>query len=94
MKKYFKVGSNNPKVSLVMEDLTDTYSNNLPIDTPISKVGADHILGTVFWISDTKAGAIWLNRRQNYGVIVSYTYVSTDEWKIDTVSVSVLLNFK
>jgi len=63
-----------------------TNSNTLFIDKPLSKVTADHILGTVFWISNRKFGAIWLNRRQNEGVIVSYTYVSQESFKMDTVS--------
>lgn len=63
---------------------------NLPLVTP-TKVGVDHILGTVFWISDSKLGAIWLNRRQNCGEIVSYTYVSDEEWSFSTVSKKFLL---
>ena len=67
-----------------MEDLRAGFLN-LPLVTP-NEVGADHILGTVFWISDTKSGAIWLNRRQNYSIIVSYSYVNADEWRIEKVS--------
>lgn len=63
-----------------------TNSNTLFIDKPLNKVTADHILGTVFWISNRKFGAIWLNRRQNEGVIVSYTYASPNSFKMDTVS--------
>lgn len=36
------------------------------------EVTGEHILGTVFWINDQRLGAIWLNRRQNFGVFVSY----------------------
>lgn len=40
------------------------------------EVTIDYILGTVFWITDQKLGAIWLNRRQNLGVFVSYDATS------------------
>lgn len=33
-------------------------------------VGIDHILGSVDWASDTNLVVLWLNRRQNVGVLV------------------------
>jgi hypothetical protein len=66
-----QVGEKNPKVELYVYDYS--IFDTLFIDKPLEKVGSDHILGTVFWISNQKFGAIWLNRRQNEGVIVSYT---------------------
>lgn len=42
------------------------------LQTPTEIVTDDHILGTVFWINEETLGAIWLNRRQNRAVFVSY----------------------
>lgn len=43
-----------------------------------AKVTGEHILGTVFWIDDQTLGAIWLNRRQNFGLFVAYD-VNTEQ---------------
>mgnify|MGYP002655394567 CR=1 FL=1 len=42
------------------------------LSVPLDKVTSDHILGTVFWVNDSTLGAIWLNRRQNAAVFVTY----------------------
>jgi Dipeptidyl peptidase IV (DPP IV) N-terminal region len=43
------------------------------LQIPTSDFGADHLLGDVFWVSDAKLGAIWLNRRQNRAIFVTYS---------------------
>lgn len=42
------------------------------LETPTKIVTDDHILGTVFWINEETLGAIWMNRRQNQAIFVSY----------------------
>ncbi|KAG5675085.1 hypothetical protein PVAND_005017 [Polypedilum vanderplanki] len=80
--RYPKVGEANPRVSLLVNDLTDSFGTPFSLNYP-EKVTTDHILGTVFWITDTKLGAIWLNRRQNYGVFVSY--LTDDNWRMEEI---------
>lgn len=62
----------------------DTGSHQ-DLEVPTEKVGEDHILGTVFWINDMTLGAIWMNRRQNTAVFVSY---NAADFLINEVSVS------
>lgn len=54
-----------------MTDLV-TSADNQKLTVPTGIVTADHILGSVFWINEETLGAIWLNRRQDRGVFVSY----------------------
>lgn len=37
-----------------------------------TKILQEHLIGSIFWIDNQKFGAIWMNRRQNYGIFVSY----------------------
>lgn len=65
-----QAGTTNPTVALFLVNMQN--SNKQELSVPTDKVTADHILGTVFWINDQTLGAIWMNRRQNRGVFVSY----------------------
>jgi dipeptidyl-peptidase-4 len=80
--RYPKVGESNPSVALMLNDLITNDPFLLQLNYPPS-VSNDHILGTVFWISDTKLGAIWLNRRQNFGVFVAYS--ADSNWDMEEV---------
>ncbi|XP_070499034.1 venom dipeptidyl peptidase 4 [Chironomus tepperi] len=82
--RYPKVGEVNPDVQMYLFDFANM--DTLFLSTPLDKVSDDHILGTVFWISNRKLGAIWMNRRQNKGVITSYTYVSADSFEMATIA--------
>lgn len=87
---FLQVGDNNPKVELLISNVQSSQIQWLPLGTPTEIVTDDHILGTVFWISDKKVGAIWLNRRQNKGVIVSYRYVDDFSWEMEVVGILTL----
>lgn len=92
MIKYFiKVGEKNPVVTLSIEDLTNGVINPVTLPFP-TEVTQDHVLGIVFWISSTKLGAIWLNRRQNKGVFAVYTLTGTN-WVYDKVKYKSMLTF-
>lgn len=67
-----QAGTTNPTVELFIVELNGIGSRGIKVETPIDKVSSDHILGTVFWIDDENLGAIWLNRRQDRAVFVSY----------------------
>lgn len=71
--KYPKVGRNNPTLGLTIQDVIDPSQPSIKLNNASADFGNDHILGTVFWITDTKLGAIWTNRRQNHGIFVTYT---------------------
>jgi dipeptidyl-peptidase-4 len=76
--RYPKVGERNPIVTLSIEDLSIGGINPIVLPAPDEvKVNnlygeEDHVLGIVFWISNTRVGAIWLNRRQNKGIFAAY----------------------
>lgn len=55
---------------MILVDLDDADKKNI-LSVP-TNVTSEYVLGIVFWISDQSLGAIWLNRRQNYGVFVAY----------------------
>jgi hypothetical protein len=66
----FQAGTTNPTIDLFIVDLATISRRQLEV--PLDVVSNDHILGTVFWVNDQALGAIWLNRRQNRGVFVTY----------------------
>jgi hypothetical protein len=67
----FQAGTTNPTIDLfIVDDLQAAKLHKLEV--PLSIVSNDHILGTAFWVNDQTLGAIWLNRRQNRGVFVTY----------------------
>lgn len=70
-----QAGTTNPTVTLFVVELANT-ANIRELTVPTDKVTEDHILGIVFWIDNESLGAIWLNRRQNLGVFVSYDTTS------------------
>ncbi|CAO1395349.1 unnamed protein product [Diamesa tonsa] len=74
--RYPKAGTNNPVIKLIVIDLITSGEKEMPI--PIAKVSQDHILGAVNWIDDNHLGAIWMNRRQNYGTFLSYDVATMD----------------
>lgn len=89
-----QAGTTNPTVELFIVELDGSDNpERVKLETPVvSIVSADHILGSVFWINDEQLGAIWLNRRQDQAVLVSYdaaTASSSHPMKI--VSISLLL---
>lgn len=67
----FQAGTTNPSIELYIVDDLETATKQ-KLQVPIDVVSNDHILGTVFWVNDQTVGAIWLNRRQNKGVFVTY----------------------
>ncbi|CRK90577.1 CLUMA_CG004279, isoform A [Clunio marinus] len=73
--RYPKVGSTNPNVILYLSNLSIGSRQALPIPTTI--VTNEYVLGRVFWINDETLGAIWMNRRQNRGVLVTYDATTT-----------------
>lgn len=76
--KYPKVGSKNPKLGLTIQDVETPTIDPIILKNASSEYGNDHILGSVFWISNTKLGVIWTNRRQNHATIVSYSPSNPD----------------
>lgn len=72
--RYPKAGTTNPTVDLTLARLDGSVPIVLPV--PIDIVGEDHVLGSVFWINAQTMGTIWMNRRQNVGVIVTYDTTS------------------
>ena len=66
----FQAGTTNPTIDLFIVDLNTELKTRLNV--PLDIVTEDHILGTVFWVNDLTLGAIWMNRRQNKGVFVTY----------------------
>jgi dipeptidyl-peptidase-4 len=76
--KYPKVGTANPTLGFTIQDVSDPSLKSIKLNNASAEFGNDHILGTVFWITDTKLGAIWTNRRQNRGVFVTYTPPSAE----------------
>lgn len=71
--KYPKVGTNNPLLGLTIQNVENVSQSPYQLKNASRHFGNDHILGTVFWITDTKLGVIWTNRRQNHGILVSYS---------------------
>lgn len=71
--KYPKVGTKNPTLGLTIQDVSNLANSPIHLNNASAEFGFDHVLGTVFWISDTKLGAIWTNRRQNQGIFVTYS---------------------
>lgn len=68
--KYPKAGRTNPNVGLRVYKLDELHSEPWNIPAPVALVGLDHILGSVNWASDTNLVVLWLNRRQNIGILV------------------------
>ncbi|KAJ0181711.1 hypothetical protein K1T71_002433 [Dendrolimus kikuchii] len=68
--KYPKAGRTNPNVGLRVYKLDELHSEPWIIPAPVAVVGIDHILGSVDWASDTNVVVLWLNRRQNVGILV------------------------
>ena len=78
--RYPKAGTNNPVIKLIVFDLITSGQKEMPI--PIAKVSQDHILGAVNWIDNNHLGAIWMNRRQNYGTFMSYDVTTMDSTEL------------
>lgn len=68
--RYPKAGRKNPIVTLRYMSLVEPYTWT-SVTAPINKVTEDHILNAVFWAGPNRLFSIWLNRRQNAGVLVS-----------------------
>lgn len=71
--KYPKVGTKNPTVGLTIQDVANVSSTPIHLNDASAEYDNDFILGSVFWVSDTKLGVIWTNRRQNHGIFVTYS---------------------
>lgn len=92
-----QAGTTNPTVELFMVELDGSDNpSRMKLEPPVSIVSSDHILGTVFWINDEQVGAIWLNRRQDQAVLVSYdttTPTASHPGRIVSISTSILFVF-
>lgn len=71
--KYPKVGTKNPTLGLTIQDVENPLNQPLILNNASLEYGVDHILGSVFWMTNTKLGVIWTHRRQNHGTFVSYS---------------------
>lgn len=71
--KYPKVGTTNPTLGLTIQDVENPLNAPIILNNASLEYDVDHILGTVFWMSNTKLGVIWTNRRQNRAILVSYS---------------------
>lgn len=79
--KYPKVGTQNPTLGFTIQNVQDPSQSSIKLNNASASFGNDHILGSVFWVTDTKLGAIWTNRRQNQGIFVTYS-TSNPEYEI------------
>lgn len=75
--KYPKAGRVNPAVGLQVFKLGDPSSEAKSIPAPVDVVGLDHILGRVAWASDHNLIILWLNRRQNIGLLVNCDLINS-----------------
>lgn len=71
--KYPKVGTKNPTLGLTIRDVENLSNPPIILNNASLEYDVDHILGSVFWMTNTKLGVIWTNRRQNHGIFVSYS---------------------
>ncbi|XP_043288116.1 venom dipeptidyl peptidase 4-like [Venturia canescens] len=70
--KYPKAGTKNPDVALFLVNLKDPGSKLVSLEPPVDVVGTQGILFTVDWLKNDSVAAIWTNRVQNAGSLVSY----------------------
>ena len=64
MLKYPKVGTANPKINLMVSDLSKEEVVLKPV-VPPSEVAEEHIYTAATWVSETELSVIWANRVQN-----------------------------
>lgn len=67
--RYPKAGTTIPTVTLITIDLTKSTVERVKIAQPVAEIPDERILWTVVWPNNNQVLAVWLNRRQNMGVL-------------------------